>query len=65
MAIFLTFADSISEAYMKKLQTFSDFILAQGITKNRPPIFWFRGMDMETFTGVEKIWYAFKERYGA
>ena len=37
MIIDLSFADSISEAYRKKLQTYSDNSLAEGITENQPP----------------------------
>ena len=55
MEIRLTFADSISEVYREKLQTFSDAILAQGITENRPPSIEFPGMNRETFTEINNL----------
>ena len=65
MAIFLRFADPISEVSRKKLQTFSDNILVQGITENRPPIFWFTGMNEETYDGIEELQSDYDNRYGA
>ena len=55
MKIELMFADSISEAYREKLQTFSDNILAQGLTANRPPIIWFPENDEETYIDILKL----------
>ena len=48
MEISLEFADPISEAYREKLQTFSNKILVQGFTENRPPCIWFTGKNDET-----------------
>ena len=64
MDIELTFADSISEVYREKLQTFSDSILALGFTENRPPCIEFTGMNKETFTRIEKLRIAHEDRYG-
>ena len=64
MRLFLGFADSISEAYRKKLQTFSDNFLAKGINENRPPALSFAGMDQENFYRIEKLWQAYDDRYG-
>ena len=63
MIIYFRFADPISEAYRKKLQTFSDSILAQGITENRPPIISFSGMNEETLPGIKKLQVAYCFRY--
>ena len=64
MKIYLDFADSISEAYREKLQTFSENILAQGITENRPPDIRFPGRNEETFTAIDKLQTAYYRRYG-
>ena len=63
MEIYLTFADSISEAYREKLQTFADSILAEGITENRPPSIHFPGMNEETMKGIECLQRAYFNRY--
>ena len=55
MKISLSFVDPISEAYREKLQTFSDTILAQGITENRSPYIWFPGVNEETLEEIEKL----------
>ena len=55
MVIYLRFADPISEAYRERLQTFSDAVLAQGITKNRPPVIEFTGLNEETFDKIYKL----------
>ena len=65
MKIYLAFADPISEAYRKKLQTFLDAILAEGLTKNRPPIICFTGMNRGTYDEIMDIHYAYYDRYGA
>ena len=52
MDIYLSFAYPISVAYRKKLQTFSNTILAQGITENRPPKIGFPGMKRKTFDKI-------------
>ena len=65
MNIQIEFADSVSEAYRKKLQTFSDSILAEGITENRPPYIHFTGMNKETFKGIEKLQDAYDDNYRA
>ena len=64
MDIDLTFADSISEAYREKLQTFLDNILMQGIIENRPPRIRFPGMNEETFTGIINLQRDYDNRYG-
>ena len=64
MDITLSFTDPVSEACRKKLQTFSDSVLAQGITENQPPIIQFPGMNQETFFSIEKLWHAYVRRYG-
>ena len=63
MKIYLYFADSISEAYREKLQTFSDNILAQGITDNRPPSIGFPGRNEEKYEEILKLQYAYDRRY--
>ena len=63
MEISLTFADKISEAYREKLQTFSDHILAEGITENRPPSLRFTGMNQETFDEIYKLQRDYDRRY--
>ena len=65
MKISLGFADPVSETYRKKLETFWDNILVEGITENRPPIFWFPGMNMETAFKIGTLWQAYDDRYGA
>ena len=55
MKITFTFADPISEVYRKKLQTFSDSLLAQGNSENRPPIFFFSGMNRQRFIESKNI----------
>ena len=62
MTILLSFADSISEAYRQNLQTFSDSILAQGITENRPPIIRFPEMNEDTFDEIYELQYAYDYR---
>ena len=52
MKIVLEFADPISEAYRQKLQTFSDNVLAHGITDNRPPRIDFDGMNQGTYNEI-------------
>ena len=63
MEIDLTFADPISEAYREKLQTFSDNVLAQGITENPPPNLWFSGMNRETFSKIYELRGAFSAHH--
>ena len=63
MKINLYFPDTISEAYREKLQIFSDKILAEGITENRPPRIAFAGMNRATFIGIESLRYAYARRY--
>ena len=63
MFIHLLFAGSISEVYRKKLQTFSNTILAQGLTENRPPIIEFPGMNRETFSKIYDLRHAYDRRY--
>ena len=65
MQIDLTFSDPVSEAYRQKLQTFLDKILAQGLTENRAPDFYFSGMNWKTFTGIAKLQSAYDDRHGA
>ena len=48
MGIHLSFADPVSEANRKKLQTFVENILAQEITENRPPYIRFPGINKRT-----------------
>ena len=55
MDIKLAFGYQISEVYREKLRTFSDNILAQGFTENRPPSIFFPGMNREIFDGIEKL----------
>ena len=52
MKINLAFANPISEAYREKLQTFSDYVFAQGITENRAPIIEFPGMNRKKFDAI-------------
>ena len=54
----------ISETYRKKLQTFSDSILAQGITENRPPLIEFTGVNSATLNGIINIYLNY-DHYGA
>ena len=63
MEIILKFADSISEAYRKKLETFLDNILAQGLTENQPPSIYFFGMNLETSIGIRKLQLAYFNHY--
>ena len=63
MKISLKFVNSVSDAYEKKLLTFADKILAQGITKNRPPTIRFSGMNRETYDEIKELKYAYYERY--
>ena len=55
MKIYLEFADPISETYRKKLQTFSDAVLARGITENRPPTISFPEMSHLTFREIGEL----------
>ena len=57
MTIILRFNDSISEACKEKLQTFSDKILAQGLTANRPPRIRFPGMNEISYIDLQKLLY--------
>ena len=59
MDITLLFADSISEAYVKRLQTFVDNIIAWGVTENRPPLIWFPGMTQEKYEEIQGLRRAF------
>ena len=63
MDIILRFADTVSDAYRENLQTFSDAILAQGLTENRPPSIWFTGMNRETFDKINYLQHAYDKRY--
>ena len=55
MDIYLEFANPTSEAYREKLQAFSDSILVQEITENRPPRIRFPGIYEETFFGIDEL----------
>ena len=63
MIIYLKFADTISETYREKLQTFSENILAQRITENRPPSIEFPGMNEGTFYSIEYLQDVYGYRY--
>ena len=63
MKIYLSFVDPISEAYREKLHTFLENILAQGITENRPPIFWFSGMNKKIYYENQKLHFAYNNRH--
>ena len=65
MGVFFRFANPISEVYREKLQTFSDSILAKGITENRPPSIDFTGINWKTFDEIENLRDAYDRRYGA
>ena len=65
MYIDLSFADPISEVYQEKLQKFSDSVLAQIITKNRPPSIKFPGMNHITFGSIHNFQYAYDRHYEA
>ena len=65
MKIRLEFAYPISGAYRRKLQTFSDSVLAQGITENRPPYIDFSGMSQETFDEIRELQNEYDRRYEA
>ena len=65
MGIYLLFADSISESYSEKLQTFTNNIYAQGITKNRPPGIKFPGRNEETYREFLELQRAYSDRYRA
>ena len=64
MKIFLSFDDPFSKAYLEKLQTFSDTILAQGITENRPPLFCFPGNNHKTFCEILDLQDDYDKRHG-
>ena len=64
MVIYLAFADSISEAFRVKLQTFLDAIIAKGSTESRPPRINFTGMNDETFYGIKKLQRVYDRRFG-
>ena len=63
MKIYLKFADTISETYREKLQTFSGNILAKGITENRPPWIEFPGMHVDTFFKIIHLQHVYEDRY--
>ena len=65
MYINLQFAYSISEACREKLQAFSDTILAQGITENRPPRIDFHKINRETYTAIGKLQWGYSKRQRA
>ena len=62
MDIYFSFADPISEAYRKKLQTILDTVITQGITENRPPYIDFPGLNEETYYEIVKLLRAYEER---
>ena len=63
MEIDFLFARPISDASREKLQTFSDNILVQGITENRPPCIDFPGMNEETMKGIINLQCDYDRRY--
>ena len=63
MGIILAFASAISEAYRQKLLTFTNNVLAQGITENRPPIFYFTGINFKILDGIKKLQLDYDRRY--
>ena len=64
MKIYLTFTETIPEGYRQRLRTYMDQILAQGLTKNRPPCFYFEGINSETCNKIIELSRVYDVQHG-
>ena len=55
MQIDLYFVDSISNAYIEKLQAFDDDLVARGLTENLIPCIYYPGMNEATSKEIFKL----------